>query len=105
MRYGYRRVHVVLQREGWMTNIKRTRRIYGEMGLQLRAKPPKRRVKAKPREDRCPPHPLPHVRGGEEYEGGTHEQMTHPLEIPLEFLRPQCHSPPHNKTCQGESTA
>jgi hypothetical protein len=24
MRYGYRRVHVVLLREGWMTNIKRT---------------------------------------------------------------------------------
>ncbi len=24
MRYGYRRVHVVLQREGWMINVKRT---------------------------------------------------------------------------------
>ena len=54
MRYGYRRVHVVLLREGWMINIKRTRRIYAELGLQLRAKSPKRRVKAKLREDRCP---------------------------------------------------
>ena len=45
MRYGYRRVHVVLLREGWMINIKRTRRIYAELGLQLRAKSPKRRVR------------------------------------------------------------
>jgi putative transposase len=54
MRYGYRRVHVLLLREGWMINIKRTRRIYVELGLQLRNKTPKRRVKAKLREDRCP---------------------------------------------------
>ena len=54
MRYEYRRVHVVLQREGWMINIKRTRRIYSDLGLQLRAKSPKRRVKVKLREDRCP---------------------------------------------------
>jgi len=54
MRYGYRRVHVVLQREGWMTNIKRTYRLYTAQGLQLRNKTPKRRVKAKLREDRCP---------------------------------------------------
>jgi putative transposase len=54
MRYGYRRVHVVLQREGWMTNIKRTYRLYTALGLQLRNKTPKRRVKAKLREDRSP---------------------------------------------------
>jgi putative transposase len=54
MRYGYRRVHVVLQREGWMTNIKRTYRLYTALGLQLRNKTPKRRVKAKLRDDRCP---------------------------------------------------
>ena len=35
-----------------MINIKRTRRIYAELGLQLRSKTPKRRVKAKLREDR-----------------------------------------------------
>lgn len=54
MRYSYRRVHVVLQREGWRTNIKRTYRLYTAQGLQLRNKTPRRRVKAKLREDRCP---------------------------------------------------
>ena len=52
VRYGYRRVHVLLRREGWMINQKKTRRIYRELGLQLRNKSPKRRVKAKLREDR-----------------------------------------------------
>jgi putative transposase len=52
VRYGYRRVHVLLEREGWGTNIKRTYRIYRDLGLQLRNKTPKRRVKAKLREDR-----------------------------------------------------
>jgi hypothetical protein len=28
VRYGYRRIHVVLRREDWMINIKRTRRLY-----------------------------------------------------------------------------
>ena len=50
MRYGYRRVHVLLRREGWMINVKKTRRIYNEMGLQLRKKTPRRRVKAKLRD-------------------------------------------------------
>ena len=58
VRYGYRRVHVLLQREGWSGNIKRTYRIYRDLGLQLRNKTPKRRVKAKLRDDRqeavCP---------------------------------------------------
>jgi putative transposase len=52
VRYGYRRVHVLLRREGWGINQKRTRRIYRELGLQLRNKTPKRRVKAKLREER-----------------------------------------------------
>jgi len=54
VRYGYRRVHVMLRREGWMINQKKTRRIYNELGLQLRNKTPKRRVKAKLRDGRCP---------------------------------------------------
>ena len=54
VRYGYRRVHVQLQREGWRINQKKTRRIYRELGLQLRNKTPKRRVKAKLRDDRRP---------------------------------------------------
>ena len=53
VRYGYRRVHVLLRREGWHINQKKTRRIYRELGLQLRNKTPKRRVKAKLRDDRC----------------------------------------------------
>jgi putative transposase len=52
VRYGYRRVHVMLRREGWSINQKKTRRIYRELGLQLRSKTPKRRVKAKRRDDR-----------------------------------------------------
>ncbi len=42
----------MLRREGWDVNHKKTRRIYRELGLQLRNKTPKRRVKAKLREDR-----------------------------------------------------
>ena len=52
VRYGYRRVHILLRREGWEVNQKRTYKLYRELGLQLRNKTPKRRVKAKLREDR-----------------------------------------------------
>ncbi len=51
IRYGCRRVHVPLEREGWGINIKRAYRIYRNLGLQLRNKTPKRRVKDKLRED------------------------------------------------------
>ena len=54
VRYGYRRIHVLLRREGWLVNSKRVCRLYREMGLQLRNKSPKRRVKAQLREDRSP---------------------------------------------------
>ena len=40
VRYGYRRVQVLLRREGWQVNIKKTRRIYNELGLKLRKKRP-----------------------------------------------------------------
>lgn len=53
-RYGYRRVHVLLRREGWAINVKRVHRIYSGLGLQLRNKSPRRRVKAKLRDDRAP---------------------------------------------------
>ena len=52
VRYGYRRIHVLLRREGWRVNVKRVCRLYRVQGLQLRNKSPKRRVKAKLREDR-----------------------------------------------------
>ena len=43
---------MLLRREGWQINHKKTRRIYKELGMQLRNKTPRRRVKAKLREDR-----------------------------------------------------
>ena len=49
VRYGYRRIHVLLRREGWEINGKRVYRLYKELGLQLRKKAPRRRVKAKGR--------------------------------------------------------
>ena len=36
VRYGYRRIHVLLRREGWMVNHKRVCRLYRGQGLQLR---------------------------------------------------------------------
>ena len=36
VRYGYRRIHVLLRREGWPVNAKRVYRLYRELGLQLR---------------------------------------------------------------------
>ena len=50
--YGYRRIHIVLRREGWPINVKRVRRLYCLEGLQMRHKPPRRRVMAKLRDDR-----------------------------------------------------
>ncbi len=50
--YGHRRIHILLRREGWTINHKRTRRLYREEGLQLRRKTPKRKASAKRREDR-----------------------------------------------------
>ena len=47
VRYGYRHIHVLLRREGWQVNTKYIYRLYTTMGLQLRNKTPKRRVKAK----------------------------------------------------------
>lgn len=55
VRFGYRRIHVLLRREGWMVNQKRVRRLNNELGLQLRNKTPKRRVKAKLREGQTEP--------------------------------------------------
>jgi hypothetical protein len=46
MRYGYRRVRVMLRGEGWIINQKKTRRICNELGPQVRNKTPKRQVKA-----------------------------------------------------------
>ena len=43
-RYGYRRLTVLLQRDGWLVNHKRVYRIYGEEGLLVRTKRRKKRA-------------------------------------------------------------
>ena len=43
VRYGYRRLHILLQREGWHVNHKRLYRLYCEEGLSIRTRSPKRR--------------------------------------------------------------
>lgn len=46
VRYGYKRIHVLLQREGWQINHKRVYRLYREAGLNLRTKKSKKRTRA-----------------------------------------------------------
>ncbi len=46
VRYGYRRLHVLLKREGWQINHKRVYRLYKLEGLSLRLKTKKKRVSA-----------------------------------------------------------
>lgn len=41
--YGYRRLHVLLWREGWRVNHKRVYRLYRDEGLGMRKRPPRRR--------------------------------------------------------------
>ncbi|GMQ83252.1 MAG: hypothetical protein BMS9Abin05_2746 [Rhodothermia bacterium] len=38
LRYGYRRLHIMLKREGWKVNHKTVQKIYLEEGLSLRTK-------------------------------------------------------------------
>ena len=44
VRYGYRRLHVLLRREGWRVNHKRVYRLYREEGLGIRVKRRRKRV-------------------------------------------------------------
>jgi putative transposase len=55
IRYGQRRIHVLLRREGWLVNIKRVSRIYREEGLAIRTKTPRRRRAAIVREQPAKP--------------------------------------------------
>ncbi len=48
--YGYRRLWLLLRREGWTVNHKLVARLYREEGLALRKRKPKRRVSAARRE-------------------------------------------------------
>jgi putative transposase len=52
VRYGMRRIYVLLRREGWTVNHKRVHRLYVQAGLNLRAKRPHRRKAAAMRLDR-----------------------------------------------------
>lgn len=60
VRYGYRRLHVLLQREGWQINHKRVYRLYQQEGLSLRLKRAKKRVSAA--RVPCPPANAPNER-------------------------------------------
>jgi putative transposase len=51
MRCGYRGIAVLLRREGWRVNVKRVHRLYRLEGLQIRLKPPRRRVMGKLRDE------------------------------------------------------
>lgn len=44
--YGYRRLHVLLRRDGWQVNHKLVYRIYKEEGLEVRTKKRRKRVSA-----------------------------------------------------------
>ena len=50
--YGYRRLHILLQREGWKVNHKRVYRLYHLEGLGMRPRKPRRHVTACRRMDR-----------------------------------------------------
>ncbi len=43
IRFGYRRIHVLLRREGWELGKDQVYRLYTEESLQLRSKRPRRR--------------------------------------------------------------
>ena len=48
-RWGYRRLHILLEREGWMVNSKRVYRIYVEEKLVVRRRKRRRRICAQAR--------------------------------------------------------
>ena len=50
--YGYRRIHVLLKREGWQVNHKRVYRLYCLEGLRMRPKRPRRHVSSRRRDFR-----------------------------------------------------
>ena len=55
IRYGYRRVQIMLRREGWAVSKNLVYRLYREEGLVLRSKRPRRRKMVVLREARCRP--------------------------------------------------
>ena len=61
VRYGYRRIQILLQREGWKVNQKRVYRLYKQEGLELRLKTRKKKRAALPRAV-CPEATAPNDR-------------------------------------------
>ena len=55
VRYGYRRIHVLLRRDGWRLGKNQMYRLYREEQLQLRSKLPKRRKMVVVRRERIRP--------------------------------------------------
>jgi putative transposase len=53
VRYGYRRLHVLLRREGWTVNAKRIYRLYKQEGLVIRSKTPRRKRSCRYRGERA----------------------------------------------------
>ena len=53
IRYGYKRIHILLRREGWKVNHKRVYRLYREEGLNLRCETRRKHISGAriPRED------------------------------------------------------
>ena len=52
VRYGYRRFHLLLRREGWPVNAKRVHRLYREEGLSIRPRTPRSRRGCRYRSER-----------------------------------------------------
>jgi len=55
VRFGYRRIHVLLRREGWVLGRNQVYRLYSQEALQLRSKLPKRRKMVVTRRERFEP--------------------------------------------------
>ncbi len=53
--YGYRRVHLLLRREGWKINHKRVYRLYSEECLTMKRTKPRRHVSSQKRHERPEP--------------------------------------------------
>jgi putative transposase len=51
----FRRIHILIRREGWCVNIKRVLRLYRQEGWSLRARAPKRRRSAQQRQPQYTP--------------------------------------------------
>lgn len=68
VRWGYKRIHVLLRREGWRVNHKRVWRLYRQEGLNLRAKRPRR-------------HPRTQVRGEKPEAGALNGMLEHGLHV------------------------